>query len=186
MEVSSHALCAGPGVRHPLRRGHLHQPDPGPPGLPQDHGGLLRRQGHPVPATATWASATPTIPGRSGCCKTPPAGGISYAEHAAADLRAENIALAADHIAFDAVTKIAGDAQVKVGIPGGFMVYNTLDVLGAALALGVPLEKSARALAAVPHVKGRVEVVPTPGKDYTVLIDYCPQPRRSGERSHAP
>ena len=56
------------------------------------------------------------------------------------------------------------------------MVYNTLDVLGAALALGVPLEKSARVLAAVPHVKGRVEVVPTPGKDYTVLIDYSHTP----------
>lgn len=65
---------------------------------------------------------------------------------------------------------------IKVGIPGGFMVYNTLDVLGAALALGVPLEKSARVLAAVPHVKGRVEVVPTPGKDYTVLIDYSHTP----------
>ena len=98
-----------------------------------------------------------------------------YAEHAAADLRAENILLAADHIAFDAVTK-DGRTPIKVGIPGGFMVYNTLDVLGAALALGVPLEKSARALSTVPHVKGRVEVVPTPGKDYTVLIDYSHTP----------
>ena len=98
-----------------------------------------------------------------------------YAEHAAADLRAENILLAADHIAFDAVTKDVR-TPIKVGIPGGFMVYNTLDVLGAALALGVPLEKSARALSTVPHVKGRVEVVPTPGKDYTVLIDYSHTP----------
>ena len=31
-------------------------------------------------------------------------------------------------------------------------------------------------LAKVPHVKGRVEVVPTPGKDYTVLIDYAHSP----------
>ena len=98
-----------------------------------------------------------------------------YAERADADLRAENIALAADHIAFDAVTK-DGRTPIKVGIPGGFMVYNTLDVLGAALALGVPLERSADALARVPHVKGRVEVVPTPGKDYTVLIDYSHTP----------
>jgi UDP-N-acetylmuramoyl-L-alanyl-D-glutamate--2,6-diaminopimelate ligase len=56
------------------------------------------------------------------------------------------------------------------------MVYNTLDVLGAALQLGVPLDKSADALARVPHVKGRVEVVPTPGMDYTVLIDYAHSP----------
>ena len=98
-----------------------------------------------------------------------------YAEHAAADLRAEHITLAADHIAFDAVTKDSR-TPIKVGIPGGFMVYNTLDVLGAALALGVPLEKSARVLAAVPRCEGRVEVVPTPGKDYTVLIDYSHTP----------
>ena len=49
-------------------------------------------------------------------------------------------------------------------------------MVGAALALGIPLEKSARTLARVPHVKGRVEVVPTPGKDYTILIDYAHSP----------
>ena len=48
-----------------------------------------------------------------------------YAEHAAADLRAEHITLAADHIAFDAVTKDSR-TPIKVGIPGGFMVYKTL------------------------------------------------------------
>ncbi len=99
----------------------------------------------------------------------------SYAEHAEADLRAENIQLGSDHVAFDAVTE---DQRVPVwvGIPGGFMVYNTLGVLGAALALGIPLEKSAEVLKRVPHVKGRVEVVPTPGKDYTILIDYAHSP----------
>jgi UDP-N-acetylmuramoyl-L-alanyl-D-glutamate--2,6-diaminopimelate ligase len=100
---------------------------------------------------------------------------FTYAEHADADLKAEDVTLDADHIAFTAVT--GGErVAIKVGIPGGFMVYNTLDVLGAALLLGVPLAKSADALARVPHVKGRVEVVPTPGKDYTVLIDYAHSP----------
>ena len=56
------------------------------------------------------------------------------------------------------------------------MVYNTLDVLGAALALGISLKDSAAVLAKVPHVQGRVEVVPTPGKDYTILIDYAHTP----------
>ena len=100
---------------------------------------------------------------------------FSYAEQAAADLRAENVCLEADHVAFDAVTK-KKSVPIRVNIPGGFMVYNTLDVLGAALMLGIPLEKSADVLARVPHVKGRVEVVPTPGKDYTVLIDYAHSP----------
>ena len=100
---------------------------------------------------------------------------LTYSEKTASDLRAEDISLGADHIAFTAVTA-EERVPVRVNIPGGFMVYNTLDVLGAALALGISLEKSAEVLARVPHVKGRVEVVPTPGKDYTILIDYAHSP----------
>ena len=51
----------------------------------------------------------------------------------------------------------------------------TLGVLAAAKALGVPLGESARILRHSAHVKGRVEVVPTPG-DYTMLIDYAHTP----------
>ena len=100
---------------------------------------------------------------------------FTYAQHGAGDLRAEDVSLDADHVAFTAVTA-EEKISVRVNIPGGFMVYNTLDVLGAALALGVPLSQSAQILADVPHVKGRVEVVPTPGKSYTVLIDYAHSP----------
>lgn len=104
---------------------------------------------------------------------------FSYAERAEADLRAEDVHLGSDHIAFTAVTKTER-VKIYVGIPGKFMVYNTLDVLGAALQLGIPLSRSAGILAAVPHVKGRVEVVPTPGKDYTILIDYAHSPDSLG------
>ena len=100
---------------------------------------------------------------------------FTYSQHGGGDLRAEDVSLDADHVAFTAVTA-EEKIPVRVNIPGGFMVYNTLDVLGAALALGVPLSRSAQILAGVPHVKGRVEVVPTPGKSYTVLIDYAHSP----------
>ncbi len=100
---------------------------------------------------------------------------LFYARRASADLWAEDVSLAEDHVAFTAVTA-AEKIPVRVNIPGGFMVYNTLDVLGAALALGIPLAESAAVLSRVPHVKGRVEVVPTPGKDYTILIDYAHSP----------
>ncbi len=99
---------------------------------------------------------------------------LTYAEKAEADLRAEHVKLSASGVAFDAVTQ-DGRVPVVVGIPGGFMVYNTLDVLLAALALGIPLEKSAAVLAHSAHVKGRVEVVPT-DTDYTMLIDYAHTP----------
>lgn len=100
---------------------------------------------------------------------------LSFSSSGTADIHAENIVLAADHVAFTAVYK-GERASVQVNIPGHFMVDNALGVLGAALALGIPLEESAAVLSRVPHVKGRVEVVPTDGKDYTVLIDYAHSP----------
>ena len=48
--------------------------------------------------------------------------------------------------------------------------------IGAGLTLGIPLSKIADALKTATGVKGRVEVVPTPGKPYTVLIDYSHTP----------
>ena len=98
---------------------------------------------------------------------------VSVGERAAG-LTAENIRLSAGGVAFDAVENGAA-TPVQVGIPGGFMVYNTLGALAAAKALGVPLADSARVLAHCAHVKGRVEVVPTSG-DYTMLIDYAHTP----------
>ncbi len=99
---------------------------------------------------------------------------LTYAEHAQADLEAENVHLGASGISFDAIQK-NGKTAISVGIPGGFMVYNTLGVLGAAMALGVPVEESADILRESARVKGRVEVVPT-GTDYTMLIDYAHTP----------
>ncbi len=100
---------------------------------------------------------------------------LTFGQSPNADLRAEDVELAADHVAFTAVTPKAC-APVRVNIPGEFMVYNTLDALGAALMLGVPLDRGAEALRDVPHVKGRMEVAPTPGKPYTILIDYAHTP----------
>ncbi len=90
-------------------------------------------------------------------------------------LRAEAPELRADGIAF---TAVCGDQQaaVRVPIPGKFTVYNVLTVMGIALELGISLEASAAALARVRGVRGRVEVVPTPGREYTVLIDYAHTP----------
>ena len=92
-----------------------------------------------------------------------------------AGLRAEEVALHADGISFTAV--FGGErARVRLPIPGRFTVYNALTVLGIALELGISLEDAARALANAQGVKGRVEVIPTPGMPYTVLIDYAHSP----------
>jgi UDP-N-acetylmuramoyl-L-alanyl-D-glutamate--2,6-diaminopimelate ligase len=90
-------------------------------------------------------------------------------------LRAEDVCLRADGVAF---TAVFGEerAKVEVGIPGKFTVRNVLSVLGIALQLGISLEEAAEALKTAQGVKGRVEVVPTPGKPFTVLIDYAHTP----------
>ena len=55
-------------------------------------------------------------------------------------------------------------------------MYNTLTVLGAAMSLGIPLAGVAAALREARGVRGRIEVVPTPGMPYSVLIDYAHSP----------
>ncbi len=100
---------------------------------------------------------------------------LTFGQHTAADLTAESAVLHADSVAFTARYREEA-VRVRLGIPGGFTVYNALGVLGVALALGIPLEAAARALETAQGVKGRVEVVPTPGTDYTVLIDYAHSP----------
>ena len=80
--------------------------------------------------------------------------------------------------AFTAFTAVYKEEKVPVSlpIPGRFTVYNALTALGIALQLGVSLAEGAAALADCRGVRGRVEVVPTPGKDFTVLIDYAHTP----------
>ena len=90
-------------------------------------------------------------------------------------LYAKDAVLKADGVEFTAVLG-EQEVPVRLGIPGAFTVYNALTVLGVAVQAGIALESAAAALATAAGVKGRVEVVPTPGKDYTVLIDYAHTP----------
>ena len=92
-----------------------------------------------------------------------------------ADLYARDVELLSDGTRFTAVYA-EQQVQVTLPIPGKFTVYNALTVLGMALQLGIGLEDAAGALATAHGVKGRVGVVPVPGKDYTVLIDYAHTP----------
>ena len=92
-----------------------------------------------------------------------------------APLYAKDVQLLADGVKFTAVYD-GQEVFVQVGIPGKFTVYNVLTVLGCALGLGIDLQAAAKALGTARGVKGRVEVVPTPGKPYTVLIDYAHTP----------
>lgn len=91
------------------------------------------------------------------------------------DLTAKNVEFGREGLKF---TALYGNENVDISvpIPGKFTVYNVLTALGISLQLGVALPDAARAIQIVEGVKGRVEVVATPGKDFTVLIDYAHTP----------
>ncbi|MBQ1371640.1 MAG: UDP-N-acetylmuramoyl-L-alanyl-D-glutamate--2,6-diaminopimelate ligase [Oscillospiraceae bacterium] len=93
----------------------------------------------------------------------------------AADLTASDVVLGSDCVNFTAHYQ-GTSCPVRLGIPGNFTVYNALTVLGMAIGLGIPVERAAAALRNASGVKGRMEVVPAPGKEYTVIIDYAHTP----------
>ena len=100
---------------------------------------------------------------------------LTTSQKTAAGLYATDVQLLSDGVSF---TAVYGDRKAKVclPIPGKFTIYNAMSVLGIALQLGIDLGAAAEALKTAKGVKGRVEVVPTPDKDYTILIDYAHTP----------
>ena len=91
------------------------------------------------------------------------------------DLTAGELQLHAEGIRFTAAAE-GETVDVELPIPGKFTVYNALTVMGIAKQLGISLEDCAAALKNARGVKGRVEVVPTPGTPWSVLIDYAHTP----------
>ncbi|MBE6917025.1 MAG: UDP-N-acetylmuramoyl-L-alanyl-D-glutamate--2,6-diaminopimelate ligase [Ruminococcaceae bacterium] len=100
---------------------------------------------------------------------------IRYSMEKPAELYASDAELRSDGVSFIAHYG-EETATVSLPIPGGFAVSNALTTLGVALQLGIKLSEAAAALKTAKGVRGRVEVVPTPGKPYTVLIDYAHTP----------
>ncbi len=106
---------------------------------------------------------------QSCCCR------ISYGVRHETDLKAEDLVLSADRVAYTACCEEV-NLPVSVAIPGMFTVYNSLAAMAACWNLGVSLDDCAAVLQYDSGAKGRMEVVPTPGKPYTVLIDYAHTP----------
>jgi UDP-N-acetylmuramoyl-L-alanyl-D-glutamate--2,6-diaminopimelate ligase len=69
-----------------------------------------------------------------------------------------------------------GELNVGTSLLGSFNAENSLIVLACLLAVGVPLNEAARALASCRAAPGRMEVVPAPGEKPTVVIDYAHTP----------
>ncbi len=91
-----------------------------------------------------------------------------------ADFSAKNIEYRADGVAY-VLVGVGKLERIKLGIPGGFTVYNSMGAAICAVELGMPMDKVAQALSVARGVPGRIEVVPT-DTDYTVIIDYAHSP----------
>ncbi len=105
--------------------------------------------------------------------KNSPCDVISYGR-SNASLTAENIALTADGVEFDAVYN-GEKRRAKLGISGMFSVYNAMAALGTAIAAGLDLDNAISGLALSTGVCGRLERVPL-DTDYAVIIDYAHTP----------
>ncbi|MGN0515967.1 UDP-N-acetylmuramoyl-L-alanyl-D-glutamate--2,6-diaminopimelate ligase [Eubacterium sp.] len=91
-----------------------------------------------------------------------------------ADFVARNVGFSANGVKYDLVGEKMG--RVSCPIPGRFSVYNSLCATSVALTLGVDFTDVLEAISKSNGVKGRIEVVPTPNQDYTVIIDYAHSP----------
>lgn len=100
---------------------------------------------------------------------------VYYGIYNPAEVWAEDIFLHSRSVDFTVCTARTR-TPVHLGVPGRFSVYNALGAIAACGELGIPPEECAAALATFPGVAGRMEVVPTPGKPYTLLIDYAHTP----------
>jgi UDP-N-acetylmuramyl tripeptide synthase len=69
-----------------------------------------------------------------------------------------------------AVRTPAGEAELRLPLPGLYNAYNALAALTAALRLGIPLSAAARALESTKAVFGRVETIDVAGKAVFILL----------------
>jgi len=90
------------------------------------------------------------------------------------DIMADNIVAYADKVRFDVHTPWFS-RTFEVSVPGRFTVYNALAAIGVAGMMNVNPIHIENGLKDI-HVPGRAEIVPTPGKPYTVMIDYAHTP----------
>ena len=100
---------------------------------------------------------------------------FSYGVHHAADLQACGVAQGHDGVDYTALSVWEKQA-VHCAIPGSFSVCNSLSAMAVCWNLGVSLSDCAQVLGQDCGAPGRMERIPTPGKPYTVLIDYAHTP----------
>jgi UDP-N-acetylmuramoyl-L-alanyl-D-glutamate--2,6-diaminopimelate ligase len=93
------------------------------------------------------------------------------AEGAAADYSARDVSFDATGSTFT----VAGEIEVRTGLPGHFNVANALGAFAAARAMGISAQGAAAGLARAARVPGRFEPIDE-GQGFAVLVDYAHTP----------
>lgn len=90
------------------------------------------------------------------------------------DIRAKNIEYLMDRVKFD--VEIDGiDVNFELKVAGKFSVYNALGVIGAALAMGIPIDIIKKGIENIKGVPGRIQSIPN-DKGFNVIVDYAHTP----------
>ena len=92
-----------------------------------------------------------------------------------ADFSAADIDITPRGVQFD-MKEHGRPMRLNVGIPGLFSVFNALGAAAAAKLLGYSDEDVREGLERMKNVSGRLEPLPTNGRDFTVLLDYAHTP----------
>ncbi|GIP36989.1 UDP-N-acetylmuramoyl-L-alanyl-D-glutamate--2,6-diaminopimelate ligase [Paenibacillus sp. J31TS4] len=99
---------------------------------------------------------------------------LTYGIRNPADVQASDMQLTPRGTRFR-LTSFAGEAELTTKLVGAFNVENVLAAVTACLAENIPLSVIRDGLAAMPPVRGRMEVIDE-GQDFLVLVDYAHTP----------
>ncbi|XJZ28406.1 UDP-N-acetylmuramoyl-L-alanyl-D-glutamate--2,6-diaminopimelate ligase [Bacillota bacterium Lsc_1132] len=99
---------------------------------------------------------------------------VTYGIDNHADIRAENIRMAAAGTSFNLITP-RGEYPVNIKLIGKFSVYNVLASTATAIVSGIPISNIIQSLEEIEGVAGRFELV-NAGQDFTVIVDYAHTP----------
>lgn len=99
---------------------------------------------------------------------------ITYGLKPGSDYYAKDLVLGTTGTAFTLVTPVA-EEKLFLNIPGEFMVYNALAAIIVAVEEAVPMSVIREALATMPGVSGRMEILDVEAP-FDVVIDYAHSP----------
>lgn len=101
---------------------------------------------------------------------------ISFGITKDAFVTARDIEITSEGVQFILCIKGLEQTTINLKIPGLFSVFNALTAAGCAFKLGFNLNEIKQGLEAIANVPGRLEKIPAPNQDYSILLDFAHSP----------